>query len=504
MKKASVLLALILSGTSSLAWAGVCVLDAPGCACFKDTGAWNPSGDLLTVAAQTLGTTESCTKDGGKPFYQMQAGISDRSEAQILSFSKIFVGRRPWCSETVAYWHLEARVPYDRGYGGVWWHPSWQMASTDDLRSWYKAEEGLGGRARWIDSTELDLRNFSPGINAPCPGAYQQIMGYEPNPFGLPSWSVPWLSPWEGTSNAHSQVVESMVLYYFNDDLVGDVVDFDLQMIEGNAGAGGKVINTRVHARAARYTPQGGDSPDDFIGNGRKIRGWGIDRDANGDPLCAYDRITKKRWPYQFVPEYDSDPHIEVDKYDEYQISKYRQFQRAIEANDGLRVRINQANPSYYTLPTERDPWVIELVDGKADILVGFPLPLPYPFGSVEIHFEGRHRPDEMSARALNNRADAKRGGHRMSAWQRLDEGTGRAILVFSGPTTAADILFQLIGKIEPGHAAKVVVSALYFHPYADLSREDSDHNPGCCSSSRSGNSEYPNGCRCRTRAGRT
>lgn len=459
--------------------------DAPDCDCFVETGFWDlPPAPLLVVARQTVGTVESCIKDGGQPFYQIQKGFPSRAEAQssAAKYSQpLMLGpRRPWCSETVAWWHREAQIPYPGGYA-TWWYPSWQIRATDGMRSWYKAAEVWGG-GRWIGASELDLENFLPGINAPCPGAYQQIMGYKPGLVGSSEW-LPF-SPWEGSSNAHSQVVERMVLYYLDDELTGDVVDFDLKMIEGNAS--NAVIDTTVYTGAFRYTPDGGAGPGDYLGSkkDRKIRGWGIDLDVHGNPICNGGIIEKKKWPaVGAAPSYDHTPHVTVDKEDQYQVSRYRLFGQAMKES-GIRASINQSRPSYTSLPTEREPWRIGFVDGKADISIDFPLALPYLVDSIEIHFGGTHPPDMISARMVSARGEGRRCqcpeevGHPYEVSLYLDEGLNMALLPFREPALAGEFYLELVSNTKTSRPSEMAISAIYFHPYVDPRWEDSDDNP--------------------------
>jgi len=248
--------------------------DSPLKPCFDDTGAWDPQGtDLLEVAAQTVGTRESCNvPDGGKPYYQMVLGCNRWWEAHVMEAVSDKPGREAWCSETVAYWHHKARTPYPEGYRTDYYQ-NWQLPNAQAIATWYQTEEDRGGRGRWIDSTELDYSNFQPGVNAPCPGAYQAWVKYYEDPPGSGNWRWDW-------GDVHSQVIDEMWVRRKSD---GTVVRVDIRLIEGNSGD--RVTNTGRVENIIDFTPLG-----DRWGGNRKIAGWGIDI-VNGAPYCRTDRI---------------------------------------------------------------------------------------------------------------------------------------------------------------------------------------------------------------------
>lgn len=250
--------------------------DSPLKSCFDASGAWNPEGtDLLDIAARTVGTTESCNVDeGGKPYYQMRLGCNRWWEAHVMEGFSDKPRREAWCSETVAYWHREAGVPYPQGYYNEDYYQNWQLPNARAIATWYQTEESIGGRGRWVDSTELDYTNFQPGINAPCPGAYQAWVRYHEDPPGSGNWKWGW-------DNVHSQVIDEMWVYRKSD---GTVVRVDIRLIEGNAG--NRVTDTGTVQNIIDFTPLGNG----FDSNNRKIAGWGIDI-VNGSPYCRSDRV---------------------------------------------------------------------------------------------------------------------------------------------------------------------------------------------------------------------
>ncbi|UCE19202.1 MAG: hypothetical protein JSV84_02320, partial [Gemmatimonadota bacterium] len=189
-----------------------CNDDGPGCACFHDSGSWNPSGTWIQdVANMTLGTEESCVSDGGKPYYQMRIGINDIGLADDYAcwFESVgdLYGREAWCSEAISYWHMKKGIPYSTGFRNSTWYLDWQLTNTNAIRSFYMTEEQLaGGRGLWIDHTDpdyLDYDDFRPGENAPVPGAYVYIRQYVETG---PSSGV-----WVGCN--HSMMVDSMFIY---------------------------------------------------------------------------------------------------------------------------------------------------------------------------------------------------------------------------------------------------------------------------------------------------
>jgi len=248
--------------------------DSPFRSCFVDSGNWYLQGsDLLDIAAQTVGTKESCNvPDGGKPYYQMVLGCNGWWEALMMGYIDDKPRRQWWCSETVAYWHHKARIPYPEGYRTDYYQ-NWQLPNAQAIATWYQTEEERGGRGRWIDSTELDYSNFQPGVNAPCPGAYQAWVKYYEDPPGSGNWRWDW-------SDVHSQVIDEMWVHRKSD---GTVVRVDIRLIEGNSGD--QVTNTGRVENIIDFTPLG-----DRWGGDRKIAGWGIDI-VNGAPYCRTDRI---------------------------------------------------------------------------------------------------------------------------------------------------------------------------------------------------------------------
>lgn len=281
--------------------------DGPDCECYQDgvegcepVGCdWpltNPLGNLLGTADLTVGTRSCCQRHWGQSYWQilLQVSVPWACETVITEDPEIrnksATNPEAWCSETVAFWALEAGVPYAWGYytqgigDAVGHHRSSFVSYGGEMRRWYLAEEVRPGlkRGRWIDARELDYANFEPGVNGPCPGAYQQI--YKMNRGFL---VVPW-----NEGSGHSQMIDSMVVYRLNAS-DGPVQRIDVKMIEGNIDFPdpsdySRIIDTRWYYNIIDFTPLGTDS----LGNGnKKIRGWGINLNPDGTVYCDSSRL---------------------------------------------------------------------------------------------------------------------------------------------------------------------------------------------------------------------
>ena len=290
-----------------------CNGDSPGCvdclpAGFSDIGDWDPDGAWIQdIALDTVGTRESCSddagSDGGKPFYQMRLGISDKTQANnfacvieamasnpILEDIAEMYDREAWCSETISYWHKEAGIPYDSGYRNGNWLYDWQLTNTSALRDYYKAEEIIGqifdipgvGRGRWIDWYDLDYSNFKPGINAPAPGAYVCLKCFVPL---MEIDDVLWPACW--LSSGHSMMVDEMTVYQ---TASGEVTRVHVTFLEGNSG--NRVKDSREMDNIIEYTPWGSEYIDSSACDyGMKICGFGVDLDVYGDPIYDESRL---------------------------------------------------------------------------------------------------------------------------------------------------------------------------------------------------------------------
>ncbi|MFC2077869.1 hypothetical protein ACFLTM_03585 [Candidatus Bipolaricaulota bacterium] len=264
--------------------------DSPDCACFNNTATWNPSGPWIQdIAMDTVGTIVSCVTDGGKPFYQMRLGLNSAASAtSVAAMLDVLSGigmsiydREAWCSETISYWHREAGIPYSTGYRRSEWHLDWQLTNTNAIRTFYKVEEILGaifffgGRGRWIEWSDLDYSDFRPGINAPAPGSYILIRKYDDSD-----------ATWDGKS--HSMMIDEMTIHQNG---FGEVVEVEITILEGNAGGPAQVLDVSSLDDLIAYTPGGSE----WLSNGRKILGFGVDLDASRSPIYDPDRLHYER-----------------------------------------------------------------------------------------------------------------------------------------------------------------------------------------------------------------
>lgn len=291
-----VLLLLAVPGWASI-W-GAHYGASPSTPGFVDGGAWNPSGPwVVDVALATLGTEVSLIPDGGKPFYQMVIGCDDPDVADFMAlwfetidnpFADILhpTGRQAWCSEAVCYWHHKAGIPYANGFRNSTWVHDWQHTTNGNLAGFFRAEEDLGARGRWITPDEIDYDNFWPGWNAPCPGAYIQRRRYDP--LG-DSW-IP--------NTGHSQMVDEMTIYQTTG---GRIVRVKLDLVEGNSNA--EVRDDRFYEDVLASLPDPG-----VPGIRDCIKGFGICLDASGQPIYDPDRIL-----WETIMTARAERHVPVD-----------------------------------------------------------------------------------------------------------------------------------------------------------------------------------------------
>ncbi len=397
----------------TLALQPCCNGDGPGCAfCqpagFNNGGDWNPNGVWIQdVAIDTVGTAESCWDDtgdwSGKPYYQMVMGMSDRNAAIELScmleILSVLPGmadmypRMAWCSETVSYWHREAGIPYRTGYRNSSWLFDWQLVSTSALRDWYEAEElmhqfedlplfDFEGRGRWISWAELDYQNFEPGINGPLPGAYVCLKCYD-DMGGMGAF----------LTDGHSMIVNDMTIYR---TATGKVDHVKITVLEGNTSVG--VNDSRSMENILDYTPFGNDYFGDCDdGNGKKIIGFGIDLDADGDPI--YD---SSRLHYVTVPAQMAQAPILVDVLNdepEYALA-IADYAKLIGENGGIKVASStHAVPASGVPDGEREQWRFNKDDlaplsAPVEIVVDLVAEHPVPIKGVELNWQGSFVPD--------------------------------------------------------------------------------------------------------------
>jgi hypothetical protein len=315
---------------------------------------------VIGTAKKSRFAKTSCHVHAGQPYWQIQRQIDAPAMAHFLANFAIFgVSRQAWCTETVAFWHREAGVPYPGGYQRPFWYPSAYVESVIELSRWYAAEEALafffGGRGRWIDGQELDYENYEPGVNGPCPGAYQAWLTYDP---ALGEWS---------TECTHSQVVDSVLVHRIG-GATGEIVRIDVHVIEGNASDGtfvdvdgdtvsrGKVRNDRWYNDVIDYTKLGDDDSPCSANEARrwKIYGWGIDLHDDGDPYCDESKIGT-------IVTYLQESHPPPEGPSQSDSAAVAQIVAWAAATQGA-VTINSNSPLVFTggaWPEPAAPWII-------------------------------------------------------------------------------------------------------------------------------------------------
>ena len=349
-------------------------------------------GDVIATAQKSVPAQASCLVHRGLPYWQIQLQIDDPDWAHLVAHFLPSIANpgsalapQAWCTETVAFWHREAQVPWGAGYSTVWW-PSSYVQSAKELRLWYQFEEdpsgifgffGYEGRGRWINGSELDYANFTPGINAPCPGAYQCWEAFNST-----------TGAWED-SCFHSQVVDSMVVYRFG-AADGPVFRVDVFVVEGNASGGnfvdingtsvsrGKVRTDRSYPDVIDYTSLG----DQGLACGltfRRIRGWGIDLDAAGNPMCDESRITTiVQLLIAGYPAPTSSPDPDITMVNRL-ITYFQQSNGASKAvtTNAAAIHTGGALPSptnHWTIP--QGPLMVDPSYIQVDLLAEHPIPL--------------------------------------------------------------------------------------------------------------------------------
>jgi len=400
------LLFFLMAGVPSFAMAQ-CVYepDAVDCPCFVDGGVWDPSGGYIQdIADATFGTMESCScpgtfgctwdpvdpnpdpsnpidfVDGGKPYYQMVLGCDEPfvafSMAVLINSGVEFPGRGAWCTETVAYWHKHAHIPYPGGYRTDW-HEDWQVYSARDLMSWYARERLLNGRGRWIYFHEVNYDDIELGVSVPVPGAYVAIRGYE---YGYPD---KWLE-WRDTG--HSLIIDEM---WIHADHFGKVCQIEVYLQEGNSE--NRVRTDRHWDDILSLTPQGSG----WIGD-RKIFGFGIDLDGEGNPIYDPSRLhgvlrSTLCPPAAFV---DITPPLDP-QWDEQQFQKVFTYASLLRSQGGPKVECSSGSLKISDIPDGANKqWHFPSgLAGSVEILIDLLYEHPFPIKGIELRWDGAYLP---------------------------------------------------------------------------------------------------------------
>jgi len=404
--------------------------DAPDCACFVDGGAWDAGGPAVypfteyiqDVAADSLAlapgldpvresckckSTDGCDwdtdpedpdknfTDSGKAYWNVLLGAN--SEALALWWAELmadetvtmsFAHREPWCSETVSYWHRETAIPYLRGYLSDWW-PHWRISSVPDLKAWYVAAEGAGGRGRWIDASEIDYDDFEPGINAPVPGAYVALAEYDRANDEFPDFK--W---------SHSVIVDEMTVHR---DGYGNIFQVEIDLLEGNSGD--RVRDDHHWDDLLSFTPQGSQWEAEFEVDGhlvrRKIYGFGIDLDSFGQPFYDPARLHEVDHP-NYLPALAPSPVVPGDDaWEDYAVFMpwLIEYAKIVLAGETPQLKTSLVPGGFKPLPDDTPQNALFIPkEFVGTITVMFPAPNPMPIEGLELTWDNGAVPFGYSA----------------------------------------------------------------------------------------------------------
>ena len=372
--------------------------DAVDCPCFSDIGIWDPGGAYIQdVAIQTVDTRESCPcpgipgcnwdidpvdpqknfQNGGKPYYQMVLGCDEPftafSMAILLSSGADFHGRSAWCSESVSYWHKHAYIPYPGGYRNDW-HQDWQVYNAKSLVEWY-AHEGLleDGRGRFIFYHEVDYENFELGVTVPVPGAYIPIRGFD---YGSPDTWRDW------NQTGHSLIINEM---WVHTDALGTVFRVEVSLLEGNNDD--RVRDDNGWDDILSRTPQGST----WLGGHRKIFGFGIDLDADGNPIYDPARLHYVSHSYYIATPPELIVVSAVDpQWDEQFFQKVLTYASLLRANGGPKIQSSSVAVKAGGIPDGQNHQLYfpSGLSEPVEILIDLLYSHPYPIKGIELRWD--------------------------------------------------------------------------------------------------------------------
>lgn len=422
------LLLLLVMATSNAAAQCNYQEDDPDCTCFNNspcTGycSWDPGepGQFIQdIANNTVGTKESCgttvciapdscgydgrcktsgdlCDDSGKPYYQMSLGMNTEAGARAVSYIRSEGvdpddpdhdpyyhdnPREEWCSETVSYWHREAGIPYRRGYSNDW-HQNWQIKAVYDMRIWYVTEYLRNGRGRWIAGEDVSYENFILGVTLPVPGSYVAIHEFT---YGPPAR---WINP----ASVHSLMVNEMWIHV---DALGTVFQVEISLLEGNSGK--EVKNVNSWTDILELTPQG--DPTQFIGGSKKILGFGVDLDTDGQPIYDPARLHYLYFPGTVATPPTYPVNAENKAWDAFSqnlplISAYALM---LAKNGGVKVACSSDDVKASSIPDGFSHWAFpktlsEDVEIKIDLLDEHPMGIK----GLELRWEGSYLPNDYT-----------------------------------------------------------------------------------------------------------
>jgi hypothetical protein len=417
--------------------------DAPDCACFDATGAWDPVGAFIQdVATATVGTKVACVADGGKPYYQMVLGCNSPAEANLMSFLLAWPAwdwgiaeREAWCSEAISYWHRETGIPYWGGYSTPW-HTDWQVSNVGSLKTWYMTEELLGGRGRWIDPEDVDYDDFHLGVTAPVPGAYVGIRDYNTS-------TNTWLD-----SNTHSLMINEL---WIHEDAIGNVFRLEATLLEGNSSS--QVKNTRHWDDILSLTPQGTG----FVSGIRKIYGFGVDLNSDGQPLYDASRLHYVVYPVIL----DKPRTIFVATKDplwpwyHQRLLPLVTYAKLLQSSGGPKVMCSDPSLKIQHLPDGRAiQWFFPKGQAdKAEILIDLLDVHPLPIHGMELRWDGRSLPWNYKVQFAG--ADQKFSDAVLpKPFQGVPPG--------QSPSIPVPVLFSTSGKGVPVRYVKLIVQSAF------------------------------------------
>ncbi|MBN1817167.1 MAG: hypothetical protein JW828_07375, partial [Sedimentisphaerales bacterium] len=308
-------------------------------------------------------------------------------------------GRQAWCSETISYWHREAGIPNSEGYR-CWWHSDWQIGNVSSLRTWYEVSEvlpplfGSGGRGRWIAHDELDYDDFELGVTVPVPGSYLALRGYT---LGNPN-------SWQGLSNSHSQMIDEM---WVHKNLLGNVFQIEVTLLEGNSG--NRVRNDHSYDDLWSVTPSGPD----WVDSDRKIYGFGVDLDADGNPIYDESRLhyvlhsNLQIVPVEFVNVLDKEWEIYARR-----IPLLRGYATLLNEQGGPKLTCSAPRIQVTTIPDGNDvKWYFPMDQQEpVEILIDLLDVHPLPIVGVELTWNGQFIPRNYAVQYSSDGEDYLNG----------------------------------------------------------------------------------------------
>ena len=216
----------------------------------------------------------------------------------------------------------------------------------------------------------------------PVPGAYIPIRGFE---YGYPDRWLDW------NETAHSLIINEM---WVHTDAFGTVFQVEVSLLEGNSG---DIVRDDHHwDDILERTPQGST----WIGGNRKIFGFGIDLDSDGNPIYDPDRLHWVSHPFiiahlptmTFVNAFDPDR-------DQDSFKKVALYASRVRARGGPRIESSSVAVKTGGIPDGQGKQLYfpsgltEPVEITIDLLYEH----PYPIKGIELRWEPGFIPYQYS-----------------------------------------------------------------------------------------------------------